>query len=502
MESFKSTTENSAISPAGKWLAEVHETRAAFPEQLSYVAGAAALVGTALFAAKFAGARQAATESVATFGREQSIAAKVFGNSAAEFKIATSVAHETGVPSTLAIKEASTLRAAVSSPERFHYVPDDALHSVSPARSTSGETREYIAGRLDEHGVWQPVRDVHDLPSNGRRQLADIVRGGLTPLLRRSVVDDFVQTVTPSLESMKPLSEASQDVVVERARTLLAGMNRFAENNNLPRFKLDVPTVPDQALVTGKMYFDSAEGALGLKTADLLRAPGTDGIEYFVGRAYHEVNHHAQIYDVFRYRADALHVPRNVQRAQELAPELREDLQIMLGQGSATVSPNYMSRLLEAWSRDTRPVTVEEKRRAAELARGFNHPPSPGMPYVEAELRINQNNGFLAQLQNGRSAADVIGSMRDAGRTPNLLPPSLHPLWTNADRGPIGTSASSARLQLEKALSAENSMLNAQRSQRYFDYASALPEVEAWLAQYKARIAATRFIHTPQTTPH
>ncbi|MGH9553474.1 MAG: hypothetical protein ACRD3W_29095, partial [Terriglobales bacterium] len=352
----------------------------------------------------------------------------------------------------------------------------------------------YMRGAIGSDGVWQPIRDVHELPLAGKRQLVGLFKGVGSPLLEQANVNAFVQQTAGVLDRFTPLpADASQTEVIGRAKQLLDSINGYAKERGIPKFKLSITDAEkDSALVSGKMFFDREEGALGINRVDLLQnqALGSAPQDVFISRLYHEVNHGQQVSDVFANHANLMRLPKTGETDPIQVREIQEDLNSNLG--GVRVSDSYLQRLVDNY-RSGAGSTEVPSNRAVNLMRGFIKGREPGPEYAQAVPRIQQSTLALQQLDTTGGAQSVLQTLSTSeGQSAIFGSPTAVP---QPVRGLIdGTAGSGAEAKsiLGQALNDNIGALNDLRQARYSKYMG-FHEIESWLVQQKALIAARKF---------
>jgi hypothetical protein len=362
----------------------------------------------------------------------------------------------------------------------------------------------YLRGKLNAAGVWEPVRDIHEVPIECKRLLLEKLHdvGGI--MMEPKVANQFIDSVMPVLNRFEPLpANAPQEVVLDRAKAVVQAINSFAEANNMPRLKLSLPDASDQAsLVAGKMLFDRTDGYIAIKPQDLLRSPGTDGAEMTAARLYHEIGHNKQVYDIFKVEAARLGVPKSgavdvVQRA-----ELREQMQWQLALGHENITDSYMDRLLQTWQKDTTPITAAARLRAEQLIGGFVRMADPGPQYVSAAEQAAEANRLQQLVRNGGTDGvnQALNELRSPAAQRQVFGYTVPDAVAQMTMKPAGTAGAAEARVLDETLGQFISGRNDVRQAKYLKYMEP-PELEAWILQQKALIRANRFTAKAGSAP-
>lgn len=391
------------------------------------------------------------------------------------------------------IGESTLDRAAIASGDR----------AFSGRTGANGENL-YLTGYHDANGVWQPIRDIHDLPVAGKRQLAGLLRNGASPLLDRANINDFVGSVGDVVSHFEPLpANASDADVIGRAKTLLDSINRFGSSHGVPRLRLSLADADtDESLVSGKMSFDHEDGAVIVNRGDLLANPalGSPDPAVTVGRLYHEVNHGVQDSDLFAYEAKNIGLsstekPNDFQRA-----ELRENFQMHLGPRTH-LSDSYIDRLWENWRNNPQ---TDNPARALQVMSGFVRGDDIGPEYARAADQISATSSLLGKLDGENGPAIVLNHLSTPSGERAIFgkagaPQPVADLLAQGSQSPALMDGT-ARQTLSRALNENIDSLNAMRQQRYGKYMQ-FHEVESWIAQQKA-LAAARAAFPTSTAVH
>jgi hypothetical protein len=362
----------------------------------------------------------------------------------------------------------------------------------------------YLRGKLNAAGVWEPVRDIQEVPIECKRLLLEKLRdvGGI--MMEPKVANQFIDSVMPVLNRLEPLpANAPQEVVLARAKQVVQAINAFAETNNMPRLKLSLPDASDQAsLVAGKMLFDRTDGYIAVKPQDLLRSPGTDGAEMTAARLYHEIGHNKQVYDIFKVESQRLGVPKSGPVDAVLRAELREQMQWRLALGRENITDSYMDRLLQAWQKDTTPITAADRLRAEQLTGGFVRMADPGPQYVSAAQQAAEANRLQQMVRNGGTdgANQALNELRSPAAQRQVFGYSVPDAVTQMTLKPAGTAGAAEAQLLDETLGQFISGRNQLRQTKYLKYMEP-PELEAWILQQKALIRAYRFTANNSSAP-
>jgi len=361
----------------------------------------------------------------------------------------------------------------------------------------------YLRGKLNADGVWEPVRDVRELPTAGKRQLLDKLRDVSGKMMQPEVAEQFVRTISNVLNGFEPLpANASQDIVIARAKELAKAIHAFTDANGMPRLKLSLPDIGDQStLVSGKMLFDRADGYIAIKRADLLRSPGTDGAEMTTARLYHEVGHNLQAYDIFRAEADRLGVPKVGEVDSVRRADLKEELQWRLALGQENITDSYLDRMLQAWQKDTNPVTAADRTRADQLTAGFTRMVDPGPGYTVAAQQAAEANRLRQIVRDGgdNGINQAISELRSPAVQRRAFGHNVPDSVSSMTLKPAGTAGAAEAQILDRDLSQHIDLQNMFRQRKYGKYME-LPELEAWILQQKALIRARRLTATAGST--
>lgn len=382
-----------------------------------------------------------------------------------------------------------------------------------------GINRFPIDGTLDEHRIWQPNRELTEIPYGARRTLIEHEREGLLPFANRAVVSDFVRHATPLMHRFEPIEVSSyadqvlkthgakavdildhrdmMSLLQERVRTaeIERILNDFAIRQRVPGYSVrSYAEGESKTLISGKMFFSDFRGEIGVRRADALRAPGTDGTAIQISRYFHETGHARQIWDVFRVRADELGIPKTGTVSAQQGFDL---LEAMSGSGLPT-SGHYAHQMLKTWRAEQQPVTVVDRLRAQIVTDSMNEWGNHLSGYAQAGERIKTANQLIQELATDEGVTSVVQKLR----TPKELVKVFNPERGIPEKiqqvlqGNGLNRTHTLRADIGESLEQQIDALNTQRQRQFTNYRTSFVELESWLMERRALLQAEHLLKT------